>query len=331
MSHAFARRGLMLAAPAAALLGLPGTIRHAAAQGAPAAAAAAGTQAPGFYRFKVGGFTVTTLHDGWRTMPLQGFVGNAPLEEVQRSLAASFLPGDQYRNIFTATLVDTGRGLVLFDTGNGPQQGPSTVGRMRENMAAAGIDPARITTVVLSHFHGDHINGLLDAEGKPAFPNAELVVPEAEWRFWTDTGNETRTPERQRPNFANVARRFAPYQGKVRQIANEAEVVPGIRSLPAFGHTPGHTVFRIADGSEQMMYMADTTHRPEMNGRRPDFHIIFDFDPVAAEATRRRLLDQVSADRIRLTGFHYPFPSTGHMVKEDPGYRFVPTDWSAGA
>jgi glyoxylase-like metal-dependent hydrolase (beta-lactamase superfamily II) len=325
------RRGAAIAAPTALALGLPALLRArpAAAQGAAAPPPASSAQAPGFYRFKLGTFTVTTLHDGARTMPVQGFVRNAPLEEVQRELAASFLPGDQYRNIYTATLVDTGRALVLFDTGNGPQQGPSPVGLMRANMAAAGIDPARVTVIVLSHFHGDHVNGLLDAEGGRAFPNAELVVPEAEWRFWTDTGNETRTPERQRPNFANAARRFAPYQGRIRQIGDGAEVVLGIRAVSAFGHTPGHTVFRIADGSAQMTYLADTTHRPEMNGRRPDFHIIFDFDPVAAEATRRRLLDQVAADRMRVTGFHYPFPSNGYIVKEGQGYRFVPGEWSA--
>jgi glyoxylase-like metal-dependent hydrolase (beta-lactamase superfamily II) len=260
-----------------ALLAAPTLFRGARAQTAPAPAAA--PQAPGFYRFKVGGFTVTTVHDGFRTMPVMGFVLNAPLEEVQRVLAESFLPGDTYFNIYTATVVDTGRHLVVFDTGNGPQPAGSTAGRMAENLRAAGIDPARVTHVVLSHFHGDHISGLTDAQGAAAYPNAEVVVPEAEWRFWTDLGNEARSPERQRANFANTQRRFAPYNGRVRQIADGAEAVPGVRAVAAYGHTPGHTCFHIADGADQMMFLADTTHRPELIARRPGFHTI---DPARA-------------------------------------------------
>lgn len=312
-------------------LALPALLpRRALAQGAaPAAPAPAAAQAPGFYRFKVGSFIVTTLHDGSRQMPVAGFVQNAPLEEVQKVLAESFLPPDTYTNIFTATLVDTGRNLVLFDTGNGAQPVP-TVGKLIQNMRAAGVDPARVTHVVISHFHGDHISGLLDAEGGMAFPNAEVIVPGAEWAFWTDTSNESRSPERQRPNFANTQRRFAPYKGRIRQIADGAEALPGVRAVAAYGHTPGHTCFHIADGDAQMMFLADVTHRPELIARRPDFHTIFDFDPDMAEVTRRKMLDRVSADRMRVTGFHFPFPADGYMAKEGNGYRFVPADWSTG-
>jgi glyoxylase-like metal-dependent hydrolase (beta-lactamase superfamily II) len=326
-----ARRAFVLASSAAAL-GAPAAVlgpRPVLAQDQPAAQLAARGQAPGFYRFKVGSFTVTTVHDGFRTMPVAGFVLNAPLEEVQRVLAESFLPGDTYLNIRTATVVDTGRQLVVFDTGDGPQPAGATTGRMMENLRAAGIDPDRVTHVVISHFHGDHISGLTDAQGAAAYPNAEVVVPEAEWKFWADEGNQVRSPERQRPNFANARRRFAPYQGRVRQIADGAEAVPGVRAVAAYGHTPGHTCFHVADGDAQMMYLADTTHRPELTGRRPGFHTFFDFDPVAAEASRRPMLDRVAAERMRVTGFHFPFPATGHVAKEGEGYRFVPADWAA--
>ncbi len=321
------RRLALLGLPA--LLPAPALLRSAAAQTAPAAPAAPATQAPGFYRFKVGGFTVTTVHDGFRAVPLQGFVRNAPLEEVQKVLAESFLPTDTLRIPFTVTFVETPRGLVMFDSGNGVTPPGATVGRLAENMRAAGLDPARVSTVIISHFHGDHISGLTNADNAATFPNAEVVVPAVEWAWWTDTANEARTPEGQRPTFANTARRFGPYQGKIRQITDGAEVVPGIRAIAAHGHTPGHTVYHLADGSEQMMFVADTTNRPELVARRPDFHIVFDFDAQMAEATRRRIYDRAATDRIRITGYHFPFPANGYLANDGNGYRFVPADWSS--
>lgn len=315
---------------AAAALAAPALLRAAPAV-AQAPAQAPLAQAPGFFRFRLGGFTLTMLHDGSRTIPLQNFVRNAPIEEVQRTLAESFLPTDSYRIPFTAPLVDTGRHLVLVDTGNGAQPAGSPVGRIAANMQAAGVEAARVTHVVISHFHGDHINGLTLADGSAAYPNAEVVVSEAEWRFWTDEGAAARAPEAMRPAFANVTTRLRPYQGRIRQLAAGAEAVPGIRLDAAHGHTPGHSAVHIADGAEQMLYVADLTNRPELNARRPDFHILFDMDAAAAEATRRRVFDRVAADRMRVAGFHFPFPATGFMAREGQGYRFVPADWSAAS
>ncbi|WP_376087434.1 MBL fold metallo-hydrolase [Roseomonas sp. CCTCC AB2023176] len=311
----------------------PAPASPAPASPAPASPATASpaplNQAPGFFRTRVGALTVTMIHDGSRPIPLQGFVRNAPIEEVQRVLAESYLPTDSFRIPFTLTCVETPRGIVLFDSGNGAQAPGSPVGLATANMRAAGIDPARINTVVISHFHGDHISGLTTADGAAVFPNAEIIVPEAEWRFWTDASNEARSPEGQRANFANTTRRFAPYQGKVRQVADGAEIVPGIRAVAAYGHTPGHTAWHVSDGADQMMYLADVTNRPELFARRPGFHAVFDFDANAAEATRRRTFDRVATDRIRVTGYHFPFPATGFVAKDGDGYRFVPADWAA--
>ena len=319
------RRSIFLAS--GALLAAPAFVRTTSAQTAPAPQAQ--TQAPGFYRFKVGSFTVTTVHDGFFARPLEGFVRNAPLAEVQAVLRDAFLPQDRLVIPFTVTFLDTGRDLVVFDSGNGVTAPGATNGRMIANMRAAGIDPARVTRVVMSHFHGDHVNGLLNAEGAAAFPNAEVIVPEAEIAWWGDATNETRSPEGQRATFANSARRLAPYAARMRRVGPDSEVIPGVRSVAAYGHTPGHTCYHIADGAEQMMFVADTTNRPELLARRPEFHIIFDFDAVAAEATRRRIYDRVATDRIRVTGYHFPFPANGYLTKEGSGYRFVAADWSS--
>lgn len=318
----FPRRSIFLASTA--MLASPALIHRAVAQPTPAPQA----QTPGFYRFKVGSFTVTTVHDGFVARPLEGFVRNAPLTEVQGVLRDAFLPADRLVIPYTVTFLDTGRDLVVFDSGNGVTPAGATIGRMITNMRAAGIDPAKVTHVVMSHFHGDHVNGLLNAEGAAAFPNAEVIVPEAEIAWWGDATNETRSPEGQRANFANSARRLAPYAARMRRVGPDSEVIPGVRSVAAYGHTPGHTCYHIADGAEQMMFVADTTNRPELLARRPEFHIIFDFDAVAAEATRRRIYDRVATDRVRITGYHFPFPANGYLAKEASGYRFVAADWS---
>ena len=316
------RRSLFFAG--GALLASPAIMHPALAQ----PVATPQIQAPGFYRFKVGAFTVTTVHDGFFARSLEGFVRNAPLADVQAVLRDAFLPQDRLVIPFTVTFLDTGRDLVVFDSGNGVTAPGATNGRMISNMRAAGIDPARVTRVVMSHFHGDHVNGLLNAEGAAAFPNAEVIVPEAEIAWWGDATNETRSPEGQRATFANSARRLAPYAARLRRIGPDAEVVSGVRSVAAYGHTPGHTCYHVADGADQMMFVADTTNRPELLARRPEFHIIFDFDAVAAEATRRRIYDRVATDRIRITGYHFPFPANGFLAKEGSGYRFVAADWS---
>ena len=293
------------------------------------AAAPAMAQAPGFYRFKVGGWTVTTVHDGFFARPLEGFVRNAPLAEVQASAREFFLPTDRTDIVFTVTFIQRGDVLAVFDAGNGVTPANATNGKMIANMAAAGIDPARVTHVIQSHFHGDHINGLLNAENGRAFPNADVFVPTTEWAWWSDATNETRSPEGQRPTFANKARRFAPYDGKIRQFQPGAEVIPGVTSIAAYGHTPGHSIFRVSDGSEQMMFVADVTNRPEIMMANPDWQIVFDFDGAAAAATRRRVLDMVATDRIRVTGYHFPFPANGYVARQGNGYRFVLADWSS--
>ncbi|WP_439549951.1 MBL fold metallo-hydrolase [Falsiroseomonas sp.] len=317
------RGGALLGAAALATSALP---RHAAAQAAPTQAAPVTN--PGFHRFRIGGFTVTTLFDGTARLPLEGFVANASVADVQAVLAESFLPTDHYLTPYTVTVVETGSAVVMFDAGTGGQLSPQA-GRMAANMAAAGLDPARITHVVFTHFHGDHITGLTTAQNQAVFPNAEIVVPAAEWRFWTDATNEGPAPARQKPNFANTARRFGPYQGKIRQVQEGQEAVPGIRAVSAFGHSPGHTCWHVSDGAAQLMVLGDITHRPELFARRPELQVMFDFDPTTAVETRKRMLDRVATDRIHVTGYHFPFPAHGFIAKEGQGYRYVPADWAA--
>ncbi|WP_338663090.1 MBL fold metallo-hydrolase [Pararoseomonas sp. SCSIO 73927] len=323
------RRALLAAGLAA-----PALIPAAMAQTAATAPAAAPPppQAPGFYRFRVGTALVTMVHDGQgaRPNPTQGFVRNASAEEVTTSLRAQGLDPAQITIPFTIPVVRTARGTVMFDTGNGPQTAAdSRIGQLQANLSAAGIDPASIDIIAFTHFHGDHIGGLLDGSGNAAFPRARVVVPEKEWAFWMDEGQAARAPEAMRPAFANVRRRFAPYDSRIERIGDGAEVLPGLRGIDTPGHTPGHMSFQLTDGTASLMILGDLTNRPELNLANPGWHLVFDMDPTMAEATRRKVFDRVAADRTPCVAYHWPFPARGTVVKEGNGYRLLPADWSS--
>jgi len=292
---------------------------------------ASSAQAPGFYRFKVGDFTVTTVHDGMvrRANPLDGLVTNQPSSAVQAALEAAVLPLRNLVNPYIVTFVDTGRGIVAFDAGTGGGQMAPGTGLLPQNLAAAGIRPEDVTLVAVSHFHGDHITGLTTAENQPFFPNAEIAVPAAEWAWWSDPSNEARSPQQQRGTFANTARRFAPLRARMRMFDDNAEVAPGIRAIATPGHTPGHTAFHLSSGNQQFFVTADAAGRPELFLRNPGWHSMFDFDGVLAAESRRRLFGRIAAERARMAAYHFTFPGTGFIAAEGDGFRFVPADWSS--
>ena len=296
---------------------------------APALAQASATgQAPGFYRYKVGDMTVTAINDGFAQRPLEGFIRNAELSAVQAAMGAAFLSTSALSISFTTLVVQNGAQVTLLDTGNGDSGAP-TSGVWMRNFRAAGFTPEQVTRVVFSHFHGDHINGLRLKDGTLTFPNAELIVPAPEWAFWMDDARMGAAPEAMRGAFANVRRVFAPVAANVKQYQPGAEVAPGITSVAAFGHTPGHCVFMISSGTGKLMFMADTTNHPALFVKNPDWSAIFDMDADVARATRRRLLDMAAAEKTQVHFYHAPFPATGFIAKAGNSYDFVPVQWSS--
>ena len=318
------RRALIAGAgalAAAATLDLPGGIRPAHAQGASV------NQAPGFYRYKVGDLTVTAINDGFARRPLEGFVRNAELADVKKAMESAFLPQDALPITFTTLVIQNGERLTLIDTGNGDSGAP-TSGTWAANFKAAGFDPKNVSSVVFSHFHGDHINGFRLKDGTAMFPNAEVMVPAAEWGFWMDDAKAAAAPDGMKGAFAGVRRVFGPIAKDVKQFEAGKEILPGITAVAAPGHTPGHTVFAVTSGNGKLMVMSDTTNHPALFVRNPDWSAIFDMDGPAAAATRRKLLDMVSADKMQVAFYHAPVPATGHITKSGNGYEMIPVQWT---
>lgn len=308
------------AAAAATTLGIP-------PRPAWAAAPATGTQAPAFYRFKLGSYELTAIHDGvWYRDIDAKFVGNAPWPAVQKAMADVYMEPGKLQIPFTTLLVNTGSKLVLIDTATGGQLA-ATAGKFTANLAAAGVDPKSVDTILISHFHPDHINGIKDKENRIVFPNAEINVPEPEWAFWMDDAKMNAAPDGMKPAFRNVRRVFGDLKD-VKRYEPGKELAPGITSIAAYGHTPGHTAFAIASGNQSMLVLSDTTNNPWLFVRNPDWHAAFDMDgPMAAE-NRKRLLDRAAVDRMLVQGYHFPFPASGHIVKTSATtYDLAPVLW----
>jgi glyoxylase-like metal-dependent hydrolase (beta-lactamase superfamily II) len=312
------RRTMLAGASLAAATALP----------AQAAAPAAGKQAPSIYRYRVGEMELTAIYDGVWYRPIdEKFIRKADYADVQRAMSDAFMPAEKLATPFTMLLVNTGKKLILLDTGTGGQVA-STAGAFSQNLIAAGVDPKTIDQIVISHFHPDHINGIKTKDNDLIFPNAEIMVPAAEWAFWSDDANMRAAPDGLKIVFHNVRRIFNDIAKDVTHYEPGKVVAPGVETVAAPGHTPGHTVFAIQSGKDAMMVLSDTTQHPALFARNPEWEPQFDIDGAAAVTTRKKLLDRVAADRMLVTGYHFPFPACGHIVKTATGYEHVPLLWN---
>jgi glyoxylase-like metal-dependent hydrolase (beta-lactamase superfamily II) len=279
--------------------------------------------AKGFVTYKVGAAEVTALYDGiWEKPHDPAFIANASVEDVKAAMVKAGLPADFVSIPFTVIVVKTGGKTILCDSGTGGQVQP-TAGKMMANMKAAGIDPAKIDTILISHFHPDHIFGLMEKDtNKPVFPDVEIIVSDAEYKFWTDPAVIDRLPEA-RKGLARRIQAVFPTWKNIRQVTGEPEVAPGIRFVSSPGHTPGHRAFHLSSGSSQLMISNDTAYVPALVVANPDWHGQYDQDAALAETSRRKLLDRVIADKIMICGYHFPFPGAGTIAKDGAGYALT--------
>lgn len=319
---ALSRRTFVLSATAAsAAFGLKGPLAFTG----PAEAMGPGADLPKFARFTVGDIEVTQLYDGiWQKSHDPGFIKNATVEETKAALREGGLTDAHVPITFTVTVVRMGDRTVMFDAGTGGQMAPTAGLMMKESMQAAGIDPKSITTIVMTHFHPDHIFGLMEKDtNAQVFPDAEIIVPSSEYKYWTDAGLIAKLPEA-RQGLAKRIQATFPSWNNVRQAEDDVEVVPGVRSVASNGHTPGHTSYLIGSGNDQLMVLGDISNVPALFVRNPGWHAAFDQDADMAEASRRKMYDRVVADTITVTGYHFGMPGAGKIEKDGSGYAYTP-------
>ena len=279
----------------------------------------------GFRRMKLGAMEIIALNDGALRRPLgEEFVRNAPLEQVKALLASQNLPTDYVDIPFTAFLVVSGNTKFLIDTGFA-DNGPPTTGKLRANLAAAGYKPEDINHVIISHYHGDHINGLRAKDGSLVYPNAKVHVPAPEHAYWMDDARMEAAPPAMKGAFQAVRRTIGGLPASQLVVFEPgAELAPGIASSAAFGHTPGMSVFTVRSEGQSFVYVADVVNVPSLFARSPEWAVAFDMDAEMAKQTRRRVFDMLVKDKTVAGGFHFPFPAFGTIETAGSGYQFKP-------
>ena len=316
------RRDLIIAAPLAAVVF--GLDKRLTIFGASPAAAAAATEA-GFYKFKVGDIEMTALYDGiWEKDHDPGFIKNVSVDDTKAALIAGGLKADFVPITFSVMVAKIGGKLVMFDSGTGGQVSPKAGLMMSKGMAAAGIDPGKIETILVTHLHPDHIFGLMAKDtNAQVFPNAEIVIAAKEYGFWMDPALIGKLPDGYKPVVQRLQSVFPGWKN-VRQIEADKEVIPGVHSVATYGHTPGHTSYMLGSGKSVLHVLGDVSNIPALFLKHPNWQAVFDSDGDMAAATRHAVMDRVVAEGSMVAGYHYPFPAAGSIAKDGDGYAFTP-------
>jgi glyoxylase-like metal-dependent hydrolase (beta-lactamase superfamily II) len=286
------------------------------------------TQVPGYYRHMLGSFEVTALFDGVIELDAKLLKNTTPAQ-VQTLLARMFRVNPTQTAV-NAYLVNTGNQLVLVDTGAAAAFGPA-LGKILENMKAAGYTPSQVDHVLVTHLHGDHINGLIDAQGKPVFTNATVHVAAKETAFWLNPDIMAKAPKEVQGFFKMAQAAVAPYQaeGKLKTFEGDAELLPGIKPMALYGHTPGHSGYVFTSQDKSLLIWGDIVHNAAVQFANPKVTIEFDTNQKLAQATRTRIFAQTAKDKTLVAGMHLAFPGIGHVRAQGGGnYEWVPIDFA---
>lgn len=292
---------------------LAGTAATAALHALPAFAALAA--------FKHGDFDVTVVSDGHLVLPVSFLAADAEPAGLAAMLAAAGQSGETYNSPTNVTLVKHGADLILIDTGSGDRFMP-TAGKVWDNLKAAGIDKSTITKVIFTHGHPDHLWGTVDEFDEVMLPNASFHVGAAEWDFWHGD-NATRGLPAERAGFVTGARRnYAAIKDRVAMFKDGDEIVPGLQIVATPGHTQGHVSLALK-GGDGLLITGDALTHPTISFAHPEWKPAADHVPDQAVATRKQLLDRLATDKMKIIGFHLPYPGVGMVERTDGAYRYV--------
>lgn len=302
----------------------------------PVAAAVAGVASPAMaaghgatagaalYSAPLGRYRITAILDGVAALGRGFFFGSEQIDPVMEQFV---LGPDALPAPVSVFLLQSDDRTILIDAGMGEQEllGPG-FGGLASGLAAAGVAPDDIDLVVLTHAHPDHLGGLIHG-GDAVFKNAELAIGEVEAAFWTDAAMMAQAPDQAKGLFQLAQTVLGAYGNRVTSIADGGEAAPGLSMMLSPGHTPGHSLVRIDGGDRQLLMVADTLNSAELHTALPDVGFGFDSDPAQAAASRRRVLDMVSADKTLIAGTHIHFPGFGRILRDGDAYRYIPATW----
>jgi len=280
-------------------------------------------QAPGFYRFMVGNIEVICVNDGILDSDINAVVG-ITAEQARVLFDESFFP-QQIRCTTNNYIIRSQGHTILVDTGAGPFIYKSS-GKLLENLAAAGITPADIDTILFTHIHPDHISGLMDAGWNKVFPHSVIKMHTAEFDFWLSADPPSRKIDHVKHEADHVIRFLTPYMAQI-ELFEEGEVMPGVTAVALHGHTPGHTGYKIQSQGQELLIWGDIVHWPAVQFALPDASMTYDVDPVEARATRWAILNDASSSGLLVAGMHTYFPGLTRVRREGVGFAMVAVPW----